>query len=167
VDANQAYTVKQAITAIGRMAEHGLDICEQPVRADDLKGLEAVTRAVPVAVEADEAASSVEAVMTLAANHIVDSVNLKIPPLGGLRNTLAAARICEAANIPCRMGASFCSQILQAQALHLATALPALGYACELSEFIHFQNDPFSGLAVKDGMLGAGDAPGSGVAFSL
>ena len=165
VDANMAYTVKQAIRAINRMAEYGLEIAEQPVPAADLNGLEQVTRAVPVAVEADESASSVDAVLTLVANRIVDSVNLKIPPLGGLRNTLAAVRVCEAANMPCRLGASFCSQILQAQAMHLAAAMPSLGYACELSEFIHFQNDPFSGLTVSGGLLTVSDEPGSSVAF--
>lgn len=167
VDANQAYTVKQAITSISRMAEYGLDIAEQPVPAADFNGLKEVTRAVSVAVEADESASSVEAILTLVANRVVDSVNLKIPPLGGLRNTLAAARICEAANMPCRLGASFCSQILQAQAMHLAAALPKIGYACELSEFIHFQNDPFSGLTIRDGEMMVSDAAGSGVTFQL
>ena len=49
--------------------------------------------------------------------------------------------------------------------MHLAAALPRLGYACELSEFVHFRNDPFSGLAVEDGVLSVSDDPGSGVAF--
>lgn len=167
VDANMSYTVKQAIRAINRMAEYNLEIAEQPVPAFDLNGLEEVTRAVPVAVEADESASSVDAVLTLVSNRIVDSVNLKIPPLGGLRNTLAAIRVCEAANMPCRLGASFCSQILQAQAMHLAAAMPNLGYACELSEFVNFQNDPFSGLTINNGDLRVSDDPGSGVAFQV
>ena len=165
VDANMSYTVKQAIRAINRMAEYDLEIAEQPVPAFDFNGLEEVTRAVPVAVEADESASSVDAVLTLVANRIVDSVNLKIPPLGGLRNTLAAIRVCEAANMPCRLGASFCSQILQAQAMHLAAAMPNIGYACELSEYVNFQNDPFSGLVVRDGVMTVLDTPGSGVEF--
>jgi len=163
VDANQSYTVKQAVTAIGRMAAFGIDIAEQPVPAGDLKGLELVTRTVPVAVEADESASSLEDVLTLVSNHIVDSISLKIPPLGGLRNTLAAARICQAGNIPCRMGASFCSQLLQSHAMHLAAALPNLGYACELGEFLHFRDDPFAGLEVDGGMLLVPDDAGSGV----
>ncbi len=166
VDANQSYTVKQAITAINRMAEYGLDIAEQPVPASDFNGLREVTRAVPVAIEADESASSVDAVHRLVADRIVDSVNLKIPPLGGLRNTLAAARICEAANVPCRMGASFCSQILQAQAMHLAAALPRLGYACELAEAVNFRNDPFSGMQLENGILTVSGIPGSGVEFT-
>src|SRR5205807_1989570 len=55
IDANQSYSVKDAIAAINRMADYKLDLVEQPVSRHDLKGLELVTRSVPVTVEADEA----------------------------------------------------------------------------------------------------------------
>jgi L-alanine-DL-glutamate epimerase-like enolase superfamily enzyme len=54
IDANQSYSPKDAITAINRMAQYRLDLIEQPVARDDLKGLALVTRSVPVTVEADE-----------------------------------------------------------------------------------------------------------------
>ena len=43
--------------------------------------------------------------MTLVSNRIVDAVSLKIQKLGGLRNALAAARICEAGKVKYRLGA--------------------------------------------------------------
>src|SRR5882724_7833153 len=92
IDANQSYSVKDAIAALNRMAEFDIDLAEQPVAAGDLKGLKLVTDSVPVTVEADESADSVARVMELASKRIVDAVSLKIPKLGGLRNTLAAAR---------------------------------------------------------------------------
>ena len=58
IDANQSYTPKDAIAALNRMAEYRIDLCEQPVDADDFEGLALVTRTVPVTVEADEAAGS-------------------------------------------------------------------------------------------------------------
>ena len=163
IDANQSYTPKDAITALNRMAEHRIDLVEQPVAADDLEGLALVTRAVPVTVEADEAAGSLRQVFELVARRAVDAVSLKIPKLGGLRNTLAAARICEAAQIKHRLGAAVGSRLLSAQALHLACALPGVDYACELGEFDRLLDDPFTGLEVADGMLTLPAGAGSGV----
>jgi L-alanine-DL-glutamate epimerase-like enolase superfamily enzyme len=95
IDANQSYTTKDAIAALNRMAEYRIDLCEQPVSADDFEGLALVTRTVPVTVEADEAAGSLRDIFALVSQRAVDAVSLKIPKLGGLRNTVAAARLCR------------------------------------------------------------------------
>jgi L-alanine-DL-glutamate epimerase-like enolase superfamily enzyme len=163
IDANQSYTPKDAITAINRMAEYRLDLVEQPVSRHDLKGLELVTRSVPVVVEADEGAGTIDEIMTLVSNRIVDAVSLKIQKLGGLRNALAAARICEAAHVKYRLGAHVGTQLGNAHAVALAAALPGVDYACELGEFTRMYNDPFGGLKVVDGVITAPDGPGCGV----
>jgi L-Ala-D/L-Glu epimerase len=163
IDANQSYAPKDAITALNRMAEHRIDLVEQPVAADDFAGLALVTRSVPVTVEADEAAGSLREIFELVSRRAVDAVSLKIPKLGGLRNTLAAARLCEAAHIKHRLGAAVGSRLLAAQALHLACALPGVDYACELGEFDRLLDDPFSGLEVEQGMLKLPAGAGSGV----
>jgi L-alanine-DL-glutamate epimerase-like enolase superfamily enzyme len=163
IDANQSYTTKDAIAALNRMAEHRIDLVEQPVSADDFEGLALVTRTVPVTVEADEAAGSLRDIFALVSQRAVDAVSLKIPKLGGLRNTLAAARLCEAAHIKYRLGAAVGSRILSAQALHLACALPGVNYACELGEFDRLLDDPFEGLEVENGVLHLPQGPGSGV----
>ena len=163
VDANQSYSVKDAIFALTRMAEFDIDLAEQPVGAGDLAGLKLVTDSVPIDVEADESAASLADVMHLVSNRIVDSISLKIPKLGGLRNTLAAARICEAGHVRYRMGAAVGSRLLSAQAMHLAAALPQMDYACELGEFDRLLDDPFDGIEIKNGHLALPEGPGSGV----
>jgi len=163
IDANQSYTPKNAIAALARMAEHRIDLVEQPVAADDFAGLALVTRSVPVTVEADEAAGSLREIFELVSRRAVDAVSLKIPKLGGLRNTLAAARLCEAAQIKYRLGAAVGSRLLAAQALHLACALGGVDYACELGEFDRLLDDPFTGLEVEGGVLKLPAGPGSGV----
>ncbi len=163
IDANQSYTTKDAIAALNRMAEYRIDLCEQPVSADDFEGLALVTRTVPVTVEADEAAGSLRDIFDLVSQRAVDAVSLKIPKLGGLRNTVAAARLCEAAHIKYRLGAAVGSRILSAQALHLACALPGVDYACELGEFDRLLDDPFEGLEVEKGVLHLPVGSASGV----
>jgi L-alanine-DL-glutamate epimerase-like enolase superfamily enzyme len=163
IDANQSYTPKDAIAALNRMADYRIDLCEQPVDADDFEGLALVTRSVPVTVEADEGAGSLREIFELVSKRAVDAVSLKIPKLGGLRNTIAAARLCEAAHIQYRLGAAVGSRLLAAQALHLACALPGVDYACELGEFDRLLDDPFTGLEVANGVLTLPPGPGSGV----
>jgi L-alanine-DL-glutamate epimerase-like enolase superfamily enzyme len=163
IDANQSYSTKDAIAALNRMADYRIDLCEQPVHADDFEGLALVTQTVPVTVEADEAAGSLRDVFELVARRAVDAVSLKIPKLGGLRNTLAAARLCEASHVKYRLGAAVGSRILSAQALHLACALPGVDYACELGEFDRLLDDPFEGLEIEGGVLKLPAGIGSGV----
>ncbi|HEY4264362.1 MAG TPA: enolase C-terminal domain-like protein [Micropepsaceae bacterium] len=163
IDANQSYSVKDAISALTRMDECDIDLAEQPVAAGDLAGLKLVTESVPVTVEADESAASLADVMHLVSNRIVDAVSLKIPKLGGLRNTLAAARICEAGHVRHRMGAAVGSRLLSAHAMHLAATLPGLDYACELGEFDRLKDDPFEGIEIENGHLRLPQGPGSGV----
>jgi L-alanine-DL-glutamate epimerase-like enolase superfamily enzyme len=163
IDANQSYAPKDAIRALTRMAESRIDLAEQPVKANDLAGLKAVTQAVPVTVEADEAAWSLDQVMLLVRERIADAISLKITKLGGLRKTYAAAQICEAGGVKYRLGAHVGPMLLAAHAMQLAAALPGIWYACELSEFDGLAEDPWQGLELIDGVLNLPDAPGCGV----
>jgi L-alanine-DL-glutamate epimerase-like enolase superfamily enzyme len=166
IDANQSYSVKNAIAAISRMADYNIDLVEQPVHADDFNGLAHVTRSVPVTVEADEAAGSMSEIYRLVTERAVDAVSLKIPKLGGLRNTVAAARMCEQAGVSYRLGAAVGPRLLSAHALHIACALGGVSYACELGEFARLLDDRFIGLEVQDGVLHLNDKPGTGVDFT-
>ena len=163
IDANQSYSVKNAICAINRMAEFNIDLVEQPVSAGDFEGLSLVTRTVPVTIEADEGAGSLAEVYQLVTRRAVDAVSLKIPKLGGFRNTIAAARLCEQAGVAYRLGAAIGPRLLAAHALHLACALPGVSYACELGEFARLLDDKFKGIEVVNGELLVPHVPGSGV----
>jgi L-alanine-DL-glutamate epimerase-like enolase superfamily enzyme len=163
VDPNMSYLAKDAITFVNRIAEFGVDMIEQPLRETDLDGLALVTRSVSIAVEADESAFSPASSFHLAAQRIVDAVSMKVTKMGGLRNVHAVARICEASQLGCRMGATVGSRLLTAHALHLCAALPNLTYPSELAEFLHIMDDPFEGLEVRDGVIKVPSEPGAGV----
>ncbi len=162
IDANQAYKPKDAILLANKVVDYGVEIFEQPCKSDDYAGLKLVTQNSPIATEADESAGSVHEVMQLVSNRIVDMVSLKVPKLGGLRNTLAAARICEAGDIPCRLGAHVGPRLLSAQAMQLAASLPNLSFACEFGEYVRLENDITEGVENIDGKVHVTNAPGSG-----
>jgi L-alanine-DL-glutamate epimerase-like enolase superfamily enzyme len=163
IDANQSYSAKTFISTFARVESERVTLVEQPVAASDWPGLALITRTLPILVEADESAGSVQDVHRLVADRVVDAVNLKITKLGGIRNTLAAAAICEAGGVVTRLGAAFGPSLLQACAAHVAALFRRIEVPCELSEHLHLSDDPFTGLPIDGGMVAVPAAVGCGV----
>nr|MDQ3936072.1 O-succinylbenzoate synthase [Actinomycetota bacterium] len=94
VDANGAWTAEEAVAAIETLAEHDLELVEQPCRT--LEELAEVRRRVPgVPIAADESIATPEDADAAAAAEACHAVNVKLAPSGGFqaaRATIAAAR---------------------------------------------------------------------------
>jgi L-alanine-DL-glutamate epimerase-like enolase superfamily enzyme len=165
LDPNQSYHAKGFISAFRLMENYAISLVEQPVPSADLAGLKLVTQTLPVPVEADESADSLAAVWRIASDRLADCVNLKITKLGGIRNTLAAMRICEAAGLICRFGAAFGPSLLQAMGAHVAACARDLPFASELSEHTHLLDDPFEPLVVTGGEIKLPVQSGSGISL--
>jgi L-alanine-DL-glutamate epimerase-like enolase superfamily enzyme len=163
LDANQAYSAKTFIRTFARVEQFDITLVEQPVPAADWDGLSLITRTIPAAVEADESAGSVDDVFRLVSERVCDSVNLKITKLGGIRKTLAAATICEAGGVACRLGAAFGPSLMQAFSAHVAAMFRRIEVPCELSEHLHLTDDPFDPLPVTDGVVSVPAGIGCGV----
>jgi L-alanine-DL-glutamate epimerase-like enolase superfamily enzyme len=148
------------------MEQYDIALIEQPVPARDWAGLKLVTETLPVAIEADESAQTVDDVFRLVSDRVVDVINLKVTKLGGLRNFMDAARICEAGAVACRMGAAFGPALMQSMSLQAAVVLRALPFACELAEHIHLKDDPFMPLPVVDGRIALPSGPGCGITYA-
>ena len=167
VDTNQTYSAKGFIRTFARIERLDIRLVEQPVTADDWQGLSLCTRTLPVAVEADESAGSLADVAKLVnVPRMADVINLKVPKLGGIRNTMKAVALCEANGIGCRLGAAFGPALLQAVSAHVASAFRRLEYPCELAEHLHLLDDPFTPLPVEDGVVTVPTGPGSGVVLA-
>lgn len=164
VDANQAYAADVAIDVCRALRPHGVAVMEQPVPAADREGLKRVSDAAPMLVEADEAIGSLAGLTELIAMRAAGSYNLKIHYLGGLRNALAALRLCEAASVPCRLGAVFAPRLAAAQAAHLAAVARSLHGGAEIAEFDHLLDDPYGGYEARDGAVSVPRGAGSGIA---
>ena len=80
IDANQAWSPKQAVKLLNQMQERGLDIelVEQPVKAHDLEGLKYVTDRSYVPVLADESVFSVEDALKIVQLQAADLINIKL-----------------------------------------------------------------------------------------
>jgi L-alanine-DL-glutamate epimerase-like enolase superfamily enzyme len=166
LDPNQSYGAKQMMAAFARMERHDIALIEQPLPASDWAGMKLLTDTLPVSIEADESAATLDDVLRLVGGRVVDVINLKVAKLGGLRKFAAAVAICEAGHVVCRVGATFGPALLQAHALQAAACVASLPFGCELGEHLHLRDDPFTALPVVDGMIALPDGAGCGVVYA-
>ncbi len=165
IDANQAWTPKQAVNILNRMQEQGLDIelVEQPVKAHDFEGLKYVTERSYVPVLADEAVFSPEDAMTIMKMGAADLINIKLMKCGGLYNALKIASAAEVFGVECMIGCMLEAKISVNAAVHLACAKNIITKV-DLDGPVLCKEDPILGGAVfEEKMITVSDAPGLGI----
>jgi o-succinylbenzoate synthase len=129
IDANQGWKPKQAIEALNKMEKFNIQFAEQPVPAENLKGLMAVKKNSPIPIMADESIHSPQDAIRLIQAEAVDLINIKLMKSGGILKGRKIAEIAEAANIPCMIGCMGESEIGIAAGAHLAAAVRNIQYA--------------------------------------
>lgn len=157
VDANEAWTAKQAVRNIETLLEYGLEFVEQPVPGDDLDGLDYVRRRVPLPVIADESCV-VPMDVPRVARH-VDGINIKLMKCGGIYPALQMIHLARAHHLQVMMGCMIESSLAITAAAQLS---PLLDYA-DLDGQLLIDDDPYTGVTVEDGRLVLPDAPGLGI----
>ncbi|RZT84550.1 O-succinylbenzoate synthase [Pseudonocardia sediminis] len=129
VDANGAWTVSEAVHAIGQLerAAGGLEYVEQP--CPEIEQLAQVRRRVDVRIAADESIRRAEDPMRVVLAEAADVAVLKVAPLGGVRRSLEIAAAC---GLPVVVSSAVETSVGLAAGLALAGALPELPFACGL-----------------------------------
>ena len=163
IDANQAWTPKQAVKILNSMQDQGLDIelVEQPVPARDFEGLKYVTERSYVPVLADESVFSPEdAIMKMGA---ADLINIKLMKCGGLYNALKIASAAEVFGVECMIGCMLEAKIAVNAAVHLACAKNIITKV-DLDGPVLCSEDPIIGGAVfNEKIITVSDEPGLGI----
>ena len=165
IDANQAWTPKQAVKILNSMQELGLDIelVEQPVKAHDFEGLKYVTERSYVPVLADESVFSPEDAMTIMKMGAADLINIKLMKCGGLYNALKIASAAEVFGVECMIGCMLEAKIAVNAAVHLACAKNIITKV-DLDGPVLCREDPIIGGAVfTEKRITVSDEPGLGI----
>ncbi len=165
IDANQAWTPKQAVRILNQMQEKGLDIefVEQPVAARDFEGMKYVTERSHVPVLADESVFSPEDAMQIMQMGAADLVNIKLMKCGGLYNALKIASAAEVYGVECMIGCMLEAKISVNAAVHLACAKQIIT-KIDLDGPVLCSEDPVLGGAVfNEKIITVSDEPGLGI----
>jgi L-alanine-DL-glutamate epimerase-like enolase superfamily enzyme len=162
IDANQGWTVPQAIYALKKMAPLGIEFCEQPVRASDKAGLRAVRSQSPIAIMADEALFGPPDAIELIRAEACDTFNIKLMKAGGILNSLRIAHIADAANMRCMVGCMLETRLALTAAAHVVASQANIVYADLDGNSEHVTDPIVDGMTVEAGTLTLPEKPGLG-----
>lgn len=157
VDANAAWTAKQALQMIEVLVECGVEFVEQPLPPHDLEGLKFVRDRSPLPVVADESCIVATDIPKLAG--VVDGINIKLSKCGGLREALKMIATARAHGMRVMCGCMIETSLGITAAAHFA---PLLDYA-DLDGAALLADDPYRGASIAGGRIGIPIEAGLGV----
>ncbi|MEJ5927859.1 muconate/chloromuconate family cycloisomerase [Corynebacterium sp. H128] len=164
IDINARWDRLTALHYLPRLADAGFDLFEQPTPAHDYHTLREITQRVGVPVMADESVCSPADVLKVIEMQAADVVALKTTKLGGLRESMKAAAIAEAAGLACHGATSLEGPFGTAASLHFACATPAVSYGSELfGPLLLRESYTTADLVYADGTVTLPEGPGLGL----
>jgi len=158
VDANAAWTAKDAVRMSDFLAEQGVEMIEQPVAANDIEGLRFVRKRSRLPVFADESCLVASDVAKLSG--AVDGINIKLAKCGSLREALRMVHAARALDMQVMAGCMIESSLGISA---IAQISPLLDYA-DFDGAALLSNDPFRGVSIAGGAIRLSGEPGLGAA---
>ena len=142
VDANGAYSRKQALAQAHAFAGFDITWFEEPVSSDDLEGLRFIHERAPAAMEiaAGEYGYDIEYFRRMLEAGAVDVLQADATRCGGITGFLQAAAVCDACHVPL---SSHCAPALH---LHIACATPSFRHAEYFYDHVRIERMLFDGV---------------------
>lgn len=156
VDANEAWTAREALQTIDALAEQDVEFVEQPVPAGNPEGLKLVYENASLPIAVDESCITLADVPHVAG--MADIAVLKLMKCGGLREATRMIHAARAHGMEVMLGCMSESTASIAAGAHLA---PLLDYA-DLDGSLLLAEDPYNGPVKADGTIALSDRPGTG-----
>jgi o-succinylbenzoate synthase len=163
VDAEEHYSVKEALALGRRLERFSIELFSQPVPRDHWDGMRTLREQLAMPVLADEGIHSPADVMQAVRTQAADMINIKVLKSGGLLAALDMAAICRANHLPVLIGSMIESGIGSLASAHLAVTQPGV-FSTELCGPLLFRSDALTTpLTIRDGAIWLDpDAPGLG-----
>ena len=134
IDANQGWSVAQAIANLNSLESLKIEYVEQPVAALDLQGMAMVRRSQSIPVAADESVNNLTQLQRVIDNQSADIIILKPMALGGILTAQRAALIAFQAGLDVVVTTTIDGAIAYQGTFELAASLP-IKRACGLATF--------------------------------
>ena len=162
IDANQAWSVPEAIKTLDRLTEYNIQLIEQPVSASDLDGLKRVRNSVKIPVMADEALFSPADALKIIKSEAADYLNIKLMKAGGILPSLKIAHLGEAAGLRCMVGCMNESNLSISAGAHLHASQSNIIFA-DLDTSFFLKVDPvIGGIIINNGIVTLPEQSGIG-----
>lgn len=164
VDVNQAWSERDAEQGIAALEAGGIDLIEQPIRAENREGLARLARRFTVPIMADEVLKGPQDAFELASRAGADVFSVKITQSGGLTQARQVADIASQAGIDLYGGTMLEGAIGTAASAHLFATFSELKLGSELFGPLLLTEDILAEpLVYRDFMLHVPTGPGLGI----
>lgn len=161
VDANGAYTAKQALEKAQQFTEQGVMWFEEPVSSDNLEGLHFIREHAPeqMNIAAGEYGYNLPYFEAMFHAKAVDVIQADATRCGGISGFLKAGYLAEAHQLP------FSSHCAPALHLHAALSLPSFFIAEYFHDHVRIENMLFDGVSppINGAMKPDDSKPGFGL----
>ncbi len=167
IDANQGWTVAEAIDTLKALAPLQIEHCEEPISRHLYTSLPQVKKESPIPIMADECCGDHHDAARLIDLQACDYFNIKLGKAGGIRNSVRIVRLAEAAGIKLQVGAMIESRLAMTAFAHFACCSPQIVHY-DFDTALMFREDPVSGgiRYEKNGVIKLPEGPGLGATIN-
>jgi len=156
VDVNEYWSLGEALESLPRLAELGVQYCEQPLPAGDPDGA-ALKAAAPIPIYVDEDCHTLADVSACAT--IAHGVNIKLAKSGGIGEAVRMAHAARALGLGVMLGCMVESGL----GIAAGAAMASLCDHVDLDGNLLIAHDPWPGVELVEGVQTPSDEPGLGV----
>ncbi len=165
VDANQSWSVGDAISIINRMEPYGMDCVDQPVMMYNLDALRRVKEAVNVPIAAHESTWTMYDMFRVVSQNAADIVHIDPRFDAGYYGSRISAGIAEVAGVPVISHAYYELGVAMMERMQCCASFPAYTMVHQIGEYEHLSDDVIEGgkIEIKNGQIVMPETPGLGV----
>jgi L-Ala-D/L-Glu epimerase len=156
VDVNEWWTLDEALESLPQLAELGVDLCEQPLRAGD-EGGQRLKSGSPIPIFVDEDCHTLADVERCAER--AHGINIKLAKSGGIREAIRMVHAARALRLGVMLGCMLESGL----GIAAACCVAPLCDRVDLDGNLLLAEDPFPGVELVDGVQVPSLAAGLGV----
>ena len=163
VDVNEGWSFDEALRALPKLAEYGIELCEQPLKANDLEGLAKLRKEGLIPIMVDESVHDSKEALKVMSKGSADYINIKLMKCGGLSEALRIAYLAESFGLKCMIGCMGESEVGISAAVHLAQAVKNIALADLDSDILLADKLALEGAPTLMGGVRRGNGPGIGI----
>lgn len=144
IDANQGWSVPDAITVLKGIEQYDVEHCEQPVHRRDLHGMKSVKDQTNIHIMADESLNDSYDVAILIDQDCCHEFNIKFGKSGGILEATTIVNLATQAGIVCQVGCFNESRLANTALAHFAYAHDIIHYF-DMDSPLMMSTDPIIG----------------------